>query len=974
MSARSFSCGGCGKSGLTATGYRSHIQQSTLPECIEDYEYRLENEDDEADGFQDDGEAVLGSGEVSLNSDDVDAGPPDAQTPGDAEDSQDGAEEEHADQHQRELDLELEDAWEPAREPTNVEGDPLHQQPAPQIPATPIEDDDDEDLPPPPPPSPNSPVVVKYSEERPNKRPGCAISTRSVGDEVYGQAVNNEENLWAPFASKLDWEVARWAKLRGPGSTALTELLAIEGVVDALNLSFKNTEALNKRIDDHLPQRPQFKRHEVVVAGESFELYARDVIECIRALWQDPEFAPYLCFEPERHYADKDKKERLYHDMNTGRWWRATQEQVEQETGKKDVTIIPIIISSDKTQLTTFRNKQAYPPSRQAQILLAYLPTSKLDHIPNKAARRRALANLFHACLSFILEPLKAAGVDGIMLRDGNGQVRRGHPILACYVGDYPEQTLVGAVKQGDCAVCPATRDTLDEHDPDWDFRDVDAVRDALNSVGEGATVFKQRCLEAGIKPVQDPFWKELPFVHIYRSITPDVLHQLYQGVVKHVISWLRIICGSDEIDARCRRLPPNHNIRLFLKGISHLSRVTGTEHDQICRFLLGLIIDIPLPHGYSNVRLLRAVRSLLDFIHLARMPTFEKTRDIFIDLEVRTHFRIPKFHFLQHYRRFIELYGTSDNFNTEYTERLHIDMAKDAYRSTNHKDEYPQMTAWLDRRERILLHEKYIQRRLELRELPPLPTIPPSIPERLLKMALHPTKARVSFVQAIEAYGASDFENALKRFIVSYRDPTLSKRQIETQANNITLPFSHISTFHRIKFVSSDPHSLTPDAEVVVDSIHCDPAMLDRHGHEIPGRFDTALVHYKKRGLDSDLRDYRVARVRCIFSLPKMAGHLFRARAPPSHLVYVDWYTPFSSTSLAAYHGMHRISPYKVNGKLQSSVIPVTLIQQSVHLIPQFGPVAPAEWKSSNVLDMATHFFVNRFVDRLSFVTFACN
>ncbi|KAF6751581.1 hypothetical protein DFP72DRAFT_991307 [Ephemerocybe angulata] len=830
----------------------------------------------------------------------IEAGPPDSQTPGDAGNSQDSAEEEQADQHQRELDLELEDAWEPTREPTNIEGDLLHQQPAP-TPAPPIEDDDDDDvLLPLPPPALNSPVVIKYSKERPNKRPGCAISTKTVGDKVYGQAVNNEENLWAPFA--------RWAKLRGPGSTALTELLAIEGVVDALNLSFKNTETLNKRIDDHLPQRPQFKRHKVVVAGESFELYARDIIECIRVLWQDPEFTPYLCFEPERHYADKDKKERLYHDMNTGRWWRATQEQVEQETGKKDVTIIPIIISSDKTQLTTFRNKQAYPvyltigniPKHIPQILLAYLPTSKLDHIPNKAAQRRALANLFHACLSFILEPLKVAGVDGIMLHDGNGEVRRGHPILACYVGDYPEQTLVGAVKQGNCAVCPATRDTLDEHDPDWDFRDVDAVRDALNS---------QRCLEAGIKPVQDPFWKELPFVHIYCSITPDVLHQLYQGVVKHVILWLHIICGSDEIDARCRRLPPNHNIQLFLKGISHLSRVTGTKHDQICRFLLGLIVDIQLPHGYSNVRLLRAVRSLLDFIHLARMPvhdnrsldamdlaleTFEKTRDIFIDLE----------------------------------------------------DEYPQMTAWLDRQERILLHEKYIQRRLELRELPPLPTIPPSIPEHLLKMALHPTKARVSFAQAVEAYGASDFENALKRFIVSY-------------PNNLTLLFSHISTFHRIKFISSDPHSLTPNAEVVVDSIHCDPAMLDRHGHEIPGRFDTALVHYKKRGHDSDLRDYRVARVRCIFSLPKMAGHLFRARAPPSHLVYVDWCTPFSSTSLAAYHGMHRISPYKINGKLQSSVIPVTLIQQSVHLIPQFGPVAPAEWKSSNVLDMATHFFL---------------
>ncbi len=41
---------------------------------------------------------------------------------------------------------------------------------------------------------------------------------------------NREKDMYAPFASKLDWETARWAKLRGPGSTAFTDLLRIDGV------------------------------------------------------------------------------------------------------------------------------------------------------------------------------------------------------------------------------------------------------------------------------------------------------------------------------------------------------------------------------------------------------------------------------------------------------------------------------------------------------------------------------------------------------------------------------------------------------------------------------------------------------------------------------------------------------------------------------------------------------------------------
>ena len=36
-----------------------------------------------------------------------------------------------------------------------------------------------------------------------------------------------DSNIYAPFASATDWLVARWAKMQGPGSTAMTDLLKI---------------------------------------------------------------------------------------------------------------------------------------------------------------------------------------------------------------------------------------------------------------------------------------------------------------------------------------------------------------------------------------------------------------------------------------------------------------------------------------------------------------------------------------------------------------------------------------------------------------------------------------------------------------------------------------------------------------------------------------------------------------------------
>jgi Plavaka transposase len=505
-------------------------------------------------------------------------------------------------------------------------------------------------------------------------------------------------------------------------------------------------------------------------------------------------------------------------------------------------------------------------PSRQAQVLLAYIPTAKLDHIQNKAARRRTQANLFHACMSYILNPLEDYGVNGFRVTGGDGAVRSVHPIFSNYVGDYPEQILVTAVKTGECPECPAPRNELGNPESVGNPRELGQILEALDSISQGPTAFANACRKAGIKPIQRPFWKNLPFVNVYRSITPDILHQLYQGVLKHVIGWLRTICGDAEIDARCRRLPPNHNIHLFLKGICHLSRITGTEHDQICRFLLGIIIDICLPNNRSPATLVKAIRGLLDFLSLARYPvhtahtlddldaalkSFHDNKQIFIDLGVRANFNIPKLHYSSHYRFLIELYGTTDNYNTEYTECLHIDLAKNAYRTTNSKDEYPQMTQWLDWRERIICHDRFLFHQFNTpdTEPPPRLLIPTLVAPRQLKMSKEPSARGVSLHSLVQNYGATHFEASLSHWVIQYQNPEFTKRQIDDAAQDLDLPFNKVLVYHRIKFISTDPFSIDPTIEKTVDSITATPSKLDKYGKVIPGRFDTVLVKVQGTG-----------------------------------------------------------------------------------------------------------------------------
>lgn len=384
------------------------------------------------------------------------------------------------------------------------------------------------------------------------------------------------------------------------------------------------------------------------------------------------------------------------------------------EAEKPGGTIIPIIISSDKTQVTLFRNKSAYPvyltignipksirrkPSRHAQVLLGYLPTCHLEHITNHASRRRALANLFHACMTRIMQPLVEVGLEGVAMTSGDGVSWRCHPIFATFVGDYPEQILATGVKTGECPECEVLRDELGDGGH-YQYRDLELILHALSAIDDpDAQVFIRACKDAGIKPVVHPFWEKLPYSNIYCSIAPDILHQLHQGVIKHLVSWLKNAFGEVEIDTQCHRFPPNHNIHLFMKGITSLSRLSGTEHSQICQLLLGLVVNLRLPDGMNPACLICAVQALLDFLYLAQYPVhsnvtldlladalthFHDNKNIFVDLGIREHFNIPKLHFLQHYVDFIMLQGTTDNYSTEYTERLHIDLAKDAFRATN--------------------------------------------------------------------------------------------------------------------------------------------------------------------------------------------------------------------------------------------------------------------------------------------------
>ena len=405
----------------------------------------------------------------------------------------------------------------------------------------------------------------------------------------------------------------------------------------------------------------------------------------------------------------------------------------QQKVLPKGATIASVIIGSDKTNLTRFSgDKFAWPvyitvgniekatrrkPSENAVILLGYLPVTKLENI--LASERSTVQHqLFHNCMKELLQPLIKAGTNGVEMLCSDGEVRLVFPILSAYLADHPEQCLVACCKENRCPKCLVPR--LERGNPiQSQLRDVEETLEILQAASlkmDDTDKFGAH----GLRPV-DPFWKSLPHCNIFSTFNPDLLHQLHKGMFgDHISKWAcETVPGRHEVDQRFKSMTGHPSLRHFRKGVTLVSQWTGREYKELEKVFLGVIA------GATDGAVVSAVRAALDFIYFAHFEChsdstlkkleaawtdFHERKSIFIVHGVREQFNIPKLHSMQHYLHMIKSHGTTDNFNTELPERLHIDIAKDAFDHTNKKGYIDQMCRRLQRHEAVRKFTAYLQ------------------------------------------------------------------------------------------------------------------------------------------------------------------------------------------------------------------------------------------------------------------------
>ncbi|KAJ3486723.1 hypothetical protein NLJ89_g11786 [Agrocybe chaxingu] len=214
-------------------------------------------------------------------------------------------------------------------------------------------------------------------------------------------------------------------------------------------------------------------------------------------------------------------------------------------------------------------------------------------------------------------------------------------------------------------------------------------------------------------------------------------------------------------------------------------------------------------------------------------LDAWNENKQIFIDLGIRKDLNIPKFHSLLHYVKSIKMFGTTDNYNTEAFERFHIDFAKEGWRSSNKRDEFPQMITWLSRQEKVSLFDNYLDWKdedLDSIQAPLLHPLQQCAAPQIAKYPPYPGRP----LSVIEQHHKSpSFSKDLRDYLNAFRKNPYSRREIDFY----DLPIQRLDVYSQFKF---HPHSLhdDPDGEER-DTVKALPT-----SNALPhGRFDTVVA-----------------------------------------------------------------------------------------------------------------------------------
>ncbi|KAF8247294.1 hypothetical protein K440DRAFT_650558 [Wilcoxina mikolae CBS 423.85] len=152
--------------------------------------------------------------------------------------------------------------------------------------------------------------------------------------------------------------------------------------------------------------------------------------------------------------------------MWTADWWWKTQESLTDRS-----TVVPVILGSDKTMLSTLSgDKSAWPvylsignlskAKRRSVKLNGLILIGLLPRCAN-GPKTHTIKIAYQEYMATILCPLEEPAKSGIKVLCADGSTRYVYTRIALFLADYPEQCNITGIKYGWCPRCEIDPDDM---------------------------------------------------------------------------------------------------------------------------------------------------------------------------------------------------------------------------------------------------------------------------------------------------------------------------------------------------------------------------------------------------------------------------------------------------------------------------------------------------------------------------------
>jgi hypothetical protein len=396
--------------------------------------------------------------------------------------------------------------------------------------------------------------------------------------------------------------------------------------------------------------------------------------------------------------------------------------------------------------------------SKRAWVLLSLLPIAPKN--PETGEIHETWHKAVHKVLEPV-KGLDLRG-QGYSWDCSDGNVRHCYPIVAAWISDYMEYVVLGRLISGNCPVCEIPKNEMGHESGnsrnkgdgiEYPRRDKAKYQRELEVGGARSLA------EYGLQSEANPLW-EFPACDPYKLWQPDILHLLHLGIVKVMMEWVTGYMKDhgmlDRFNERFKSMPAYPGFARPRRSYDEVSAWQGKEMRTMMQFLLALLgplLTERITGGTCpEAEALACVRSMSEFLlvvgqwsHSDYMITllrqllerFYQAKSAFRDqratkarkikfntmwneilqeamelgwsesrieaerVKLRKkifHFQFPKMHLLSHIAESISYMGSPDNFSTDVSELLHIEMVKEAYRASNRVNFQEQMLWYNDR------------------------------------------------------------------------------------------------------------------------------------------------------------------------------------------------------------------------------------------------------------------------------------